>query len=75
MIASVSELLEQERKAGSTDSEIATLLRVSRVATPKGFHHWSKLAVRAAVGEDASGFRSGGHPGLGVTNEHARPTR
>jgi len=55
-VASVKELVEQERSAGATDDHIATLLEASRVPLPDGnWHHWTRIAVRAVVGEDASG--------------------
>ena len=66
MIASIREVIEQERAASATDDQIARLLSVSRLAPPDGFHHWSKVAVRAAMGEDPSGFMPDGRPGTGV---------
>ena len=66
MIASVQELIAQERGASSPDEQIARVLSVSRLPPPEGFHHWSKIAVRAAMGEDPSGFTPDGRPGTGV---------
>jgi hypothetical protein len=57
VIATVQELIRQERRAGASDQAIATLLRASRIKAPEGHHHWTRVSVRAAVGEDASGHR------------------
>jgi hypothetical protein len=68
VIASVQELVRQERSAGQSDDQIAALLRVSRVKPPEGFHHWSAVAIREGVmDESASGFRlADGHHGGGT---------
>jgi len=55
-LASVAEIVAQLRGEGKTDDEVAVILERSRVALPPGnWHHWTRIAVRAAVGEDASG--------------------
>lgn len=67
MIASVQELITQERSAGSTDDQIAALLRASRnIKPPEGHYRWSRVAVRAAMTEDPSGFLADGRPGSGT---------
>lgn len=57
-IASVAELVTQEREAGATDEQIAALLRASKIASPEGHHHWTRISVRVAVGEEPSGHPS-----------------
>jgi hypothetical protein len=55
-MASIAELVRQERAAGATDQQISALLRTSGVAPPEGFYVWSAVAIREAVmGEDAGG--------------------
>ena len=65
-IATVADLIQQERSAGSTDEQIATLLRSSCIEPPSGHYRWTQVAVRAAVNEDASGYLRDGRPGTSV---------
>jgi hypothetical protein len=65
-VATVVDVIRQERSAGQNDDQIAALLRVSRVAPPDAHHHWTRLAVRAVMGEDEAGFTPDGRPGTGV---------
>jgi len=57
--ATVAEVITQERANGKTDHQIAGLLRASKLLPlpPGNFYCWSIPAVRAAVGEDAGGYR------------------
>jgi hypothetical protein len=65
-IASVTELVAQERRAGASDDDIARLLRASTIAPPDGHYRWTPVSVRALMGEDASGHRlSDGRKGGG----------
>ena len=63
MIASVQELITQERSAGSTDDQIARLLRASNIHPPERHYRWTKIAVRAEMTEDASGYLPDGRYG------------
>jgi len=54
--ATLAEAVTQLRAEGKDDDEIAVTFNRSKLPLPEGnFHHHTRISVRAAVGEDASG--------------------
>jgi hypothetical protein len=64
-IATVVEMIAQERSIGSSDDAIAALLRASNIEPPAGHYRWTRVAVRAAMTEEPDGREPDGTPRSG----------
>jgi hypothetical protein len=55
-IATVRDLIEQERLAGASDLAIAALLRASSITPPMVHRSWTEAAVAAVAGAPVPGM-------------------